>query len=207
MRHIHLSLTFCFLVTSCATHSPRAFANFQYSAADLQAEAPTSKIKSKSYLSLDVPFKVFDRLRTEVEETYHVKLKHRGEAHITVITPPEIKALKSKVSFEEIQEIASSLEMHKVPYKLVCIGKGTLKGQSSSTFYVVVDSERLFQIRKAVEDVFTKRGGLKKDFNSDLFYPHITLGFTEKDLHFEDGVIKDASTCIHALHPHEAKDN
>ena len=37
---------------------------------------------------------------------------------------------------------------------------------------------------------------IREKYHLTDFYPHITLGFTKRDLHFEDGVRKDKSTCV-----------
>jgi hypothetical protein len=88
-------------------------------------------------------------------------------------------------------------------FRPLCVGKGSakIKDQEHSTYFVVVDSENLFKIRKAVQDLYVSHGGKATDFNPDLFYPHVTLGYTERDLHYEDGVMKDATACIFALEP------
>lgn len=42
-----------------------------------------------SYLAMNLPFEPIEALRKELERRESVSLAHRGEAHITVITPPE----------------------------------------------------------------------------------------------------------------------
>ena len=82
---------------------------------------------------------------------------------------------------------------------MLCVGKGT--SQTKSTYFVVVQSEDLFKIRKAIEILYKKKGGTDSGFKDEEYHPHVTLGFTEKDLHAQDGVMKDASSCLFAVHP------
>jgi len=124
-----------------------------------------------------------------------LSLKNRGEAHITVITPIEYyDVLKSKISMEEINTIALQASIQDSEFKIEYIGEG--KKDKDSTFYLVVSSPQLVAIRKLIQEQFESRGGEKNTFKAEHFYPHITLGFTTRDLHESDGVIKDSRSCI-----------
>lgn len=211
MRAFHLVIISLSL-TACASKSPYALSSLPYSNEDLKPKATRGiasvshdKSKPKSYLSLDLPYAAFEKLRLEVEKNQHVTLQHRGEAHITVVNPVEFTKLKKKISMNEISALAERMELTKAPYHLLCVGKGAVK--DDSTYYAVVESDRLFQIRKAIHMLYTSKGGKAEDFSPEQYHPHVTLGFTKKDLHFEDGVIKDASSCIYSLRPEEQKKN
>lgn len=202
MRTFHLALISLSL-TACATSSPYRLESMTYSAADLKpspqrglASTGTSS-SEKAYLSIDLPYTAFEKIRKDLESSLGKSLQHRGEAHITVITPPEMKILRKKISGKEIQALAERMDLQKSAYQLLCVGKGQSK--EDATYYAVIESDRLFQIRKAVHLLYTSKGGKAGDFNPDQFYPHVTLGFTKKDLHLEDGIIKDASSCIYSL--------
>jgi 2'-5' RNA ligase len=203
----------CFSLISCASHPPAgSIEEITYSpkeiasspARDLSHERP----ETKSYLSIDLPHPAFEKIRREVEQNQKVTLKNRGESHITVITPPEYKKIQQKVTMKEIYQLAKNIKLMESPYRPLCIGRGQIKDSPDEgvTFYVVVDSERLFELRQNVLSLYLSRGGTPGDFSPENFYPHITLGFTKRDLHFEDGVIKDASTCIYSLRPEEVRD-
>jgi hypothetical protein len=60
----------------------------------------------------------------------------------------------------------------------LCINSGSaeIKGRVESTYFVVVSAPKIDQIRRK--------------YGFTTYFPHVTLGFTERDLHFEDGVIK-----------------
>lgn len=208
-RTFHLALI-CLSLTACATSSPYKLASLGYSKEELQPKATrgiasVESKKEKSYLSLDLPFTPFEKMRHEVEKNQNLQLQHRGEAHITVISPVEFAKLKKKVSMKEINALADQMELSKSPYHLLCVGKGVVK--EDATYFAVLESDRLFQIRKAVHVLYTTKGGKADDFNPEQYYPHVTLGFTKKDLHLEDGVIKDASSCIYSLRPSESVKN
>ncbi len=208
-RTFHLALI-CLSLTACATSSPYKLSSLSYSEEELKPKATrgiasVEHKKEKSYLSLDLPYAAFEKMRVDVEKNQNVQLQHRGEAHITVISPVEFTKLKKKISMKEINALAEHMDMNKSSYHLLCVGKGAVN--EDATYYAVVESDRLFQIRKAVHVLYTQKGGKAEDFNPDLYYPHVTLGFTKKDLHLEDGVIKDASSCIYSLRPSESAKN
>lgn len=160
-----------------------------------------------SYLSMNLPYEPFQQIREQLEQMLGKKLTNRDEAHITVITPPEYDVLKSKINIQEINQIAMEMHLQKSKYKPLCIGQGELKlnNQFEQTYYVVVASEALFAIRQKIEDIYVLRGGQKNNFRAEVYYPHVTLGFTLRDLHYEDGVIKDATSCRFEMKDPDAK--
>lgn len=162
---------------------------------------PNIALAGKSYLSFKLPYLPFEKIRVELEKSKNLNLKHRGEAHITVVTPPEVKALANKMTLQEIKELAHQHKLQESPYKLICVGRGVHKQnpEVGETYYVVVESERLFEIRRKIQAVYISKGGDLKSFNPEIFYPHVTLGFKKRDLHLEDGVLKNSSTCIYSL--------
>jgi 2'-5' RNA ligase len=152
-----------------------------------------------SYLTMNVSFGEIKTIFDTVKKTYKLPLKNREEAHITVITPPEYdKVLKSLVTIQEITKIAKAMKIQESRFNTICLGKGeaNLKGKKAHTFYVVVESAALLKIRNKIQQLYVKRGGDKSKFLVDKFYPHITVGFTPRDLHESDGVIKDKKSCI-----------
>jgi 2'-5' RNA ligase len=162
------------------------------------------------WLAQPVEFSKINNLRLELEQISSLNLKTRGEAHITVITPPEFSKLKSKLSMEEINTIALKSNIEKPDWKPLCVAQASLKEKAtdkliSQTFYVVVESEQLTSIRQNIQKEFEKKGGIAQDFDAIHFYPHITIGFTERDLHEHDGVIKDTRHCVYELQTEAGK--
>lgn len=148
----------------------------------------------KSYVSLDLEYTEYQKTLNRLDAFLGTPLVNRGEAHITVITPPEFSKLTSKVSAEVIhQEWA---EWKTKSFNKICLGEGSLKEKNKvlKTYYVVVEASELLAFREYLKNKYAV-----DDFQASVFYPHITLGFTEKDLHFEQGVIKNQKSCPQKL--------
>ena len=156
-----------------------------------------------SYLAMNVEFREAHQYLPAIEKDFGVTLKHRGEAHITVITPPEYwEGLRKHLTMGEIEAIAQKLNIQTSDYVPRCVGVGAIseKGKTLKTFYVVVESKSLLEIREAVRKAYEikaqKAGDLAPSkFMPKAFYPHLTIGFTERDLHESDGIIKDEKSC------------
>jgi len=126
------------------------------------------------------------------------QLANRGEAHITVITPVEYSDVLSKnVSIHEINEIARKSDTQGSRFEIICVGRGNaiLNNRTEEAYFVVVRSKDLLSIREKVQNLFVSKGGNATHFVPNHFYSHITLGFTKRDLHEGDGVIKDINAC------------
>lgn len=148
-----------------------------------------------SYLSMEVNYAPVKELFKAVVQAERKQLKNRGEAHITVVTPVEFfEVLKNKITIKEINEIALKNEIQKSSFKVVCLGKGSLK--YDDTYFIVVKSSDLFEIRRKIQKLYESRGGKVGAFEAQHFFPHITLGFTSRDLHEADGVVKNEKACI-----------
>lgn len=155
---------------------------------------------SKKWLGKDLPFSPYADQRMRIENLYKIKLQHRGEAHITLLTPPEYQSLRTLLSEAEIDKVAASHQLDRAPYKEVCVG--TFKLKDMSTWFIVVESEELMNFRKAIAKlVEQKEPEIKKRplFEALNWQPHITLGYTHRDLHYQDGAIKDGRACVEKL--------
>lgn len=152
------------------------------------------------YLAQNISYLEIQNIKEKLETKIGKKLKNRGEAHITVITPPEYEILKEKLSITAIDEIASISKMQEYPFEALCVGKGQLvNDETKETYFVVVKSKALIELRKKVKETYMLAGGKSSDFDAEVFYPHITIGFTERDLHLQDGVVKNSSSCYMQL--------
>ncbi|MES2803890.1 MAG: hypothetical protein V4654_15465 [Bdellovibrionota bacterium] len=145
---------------------------------------------TKSYVSLDLEYPEYQQTLNKLDAFLSTSLVNRGEAHITVITPPEFKTLTAKISAETIHQEWE--EWKTKNFKKVCLGEGSLKEKNLvfKTYYIVVEASELLAFREHLKNKYAV-----ENFKASVFYPHITLGFTEKDLHFEQGVIKDRKSC------------
>lgn len=147
------------------------------------------------YFSLDLAYTPVANVRQALEAQLCEQLLNRGEAHITVFTPQEFAELSKKVSGKEILDLATQLSVQIQP---LCVGQGELviNGKTEKTYFIVVQSSELVELRRQVADLYWTRGGRSQQFAPDHYYPHITLGFTKRDLHQQDGVIKDIKSCF-----------
>ncbi|WP_413291484.1 2'-5' RNA ligase family protein [Bdellovibrio sp. HCB337] len=160
----------------------------------------TEEKPMKAYLAMNLPYPPYQALVGQLEKSEGVTLTTRGEAHITVVTPIEYdKVLKKHISIAEIHKIAEEAKIQESSFTPVCIGRGQkeLNGKLEKTYYVVIESPALIELRGRIEEVYVKNGGKAQDFVPEKFLPHVTLGFTSRDLHFEDGVVKNRSSCAY----------
>jgi hypothetical protein len=197
--HRYLPTLIILFFPGCSHHGAISFDSSPITVKrSIEHTMPTS---GKAYLEVKLSYTPFAELRKEVEREEGVNLKNRGEAHITVVTPPEYKKMQNRISMQEINQIAKNLQMEEAPIKLICIGKGQkLEGpQLESTYYVVIQADRLFEVRRKIAQTYQMKGGLAAEFDPEYYFPHVTLGFTLRDLHLEDGIIKNEHSCVYKI--------
>lgn len=198
MKHVLLILFFL------TPHFLQASAQFQWSE-DKELHNKVSFIKHEeeskpfgAYLIMNINYSPVKKLFSVLDKSLGNgldKKNARTEAHITVVTPPEYdQTLKGLVTIQEIHQLAESMKIQEFTFTPVCIGKAQFK--KMSTYYLVVYSRKLLVLRKKIYDLFKKRGGNTSLFDPNLFYPHITIGYTDKDLHMgPHGVKKGINSC------------
>lgn len=205
--NILASLSFSLLalsLTDCSTGpKPRLDLNYSSKIHQIEKFIPhQGPGPMQNYLAQNLNEKAIVATRIELENRLGRKLLHRGEAHLTVVTPVEFdQVLSSKLKMNEIEALAQKMKIQENKVKPVCLGRGslTIEGQEHNTYYMVIESDATFKLRQAVQALFVQKGGKADQFNPDHFYPHITIGYTKRDLHYEDGVIKDERSCIFSL--------
>ena len=151
-----------------------------------------------SYLTMNLPYNSFKPTFITLNKMVHGDLITRGEAHVTVITPIEyFDVLKKHLTIDDINEIAKNLKIQKSKMNFICLGRGQkeINNQIESTYFIVVESENLLEIRRAVHKAYISKGGNATDFNPNHYFPHVTIGFSQRDLHENDGVFKDKRSC------------
>lgn len=165
-------------------------------------EVPTS---FKNALAMDIPYQPILALRQIISQKINRPLdfyrgwEFEGEAHITVVTPPEyVFHLRDYIKLSEINEIAEKnlIQSSEIRYLGIGSGRKIVDGKEEETFFVIVESNRLLEIRKQIEALYIKRGGNSDFFKADAFHPHITIGYTLKDFHLSDGIIKDEKNSL-----------
>lgn len=156
-----------------------------------------------NYLAMNLAFKPMEDLFKQLQQSEKKPLTNRGEAHITVVTPVEYwnKLRPRGVSMAEVNKIAETMNIQKSKFEIVCLGKGTalVNEKTEETFFVVVQSEDLINIRKEIQKLLISKGGSSSEFGPMNYYPHITLGFTKRDLHESDGVLKGRNSCVSGI--------
>ncbi|KAI8991614.1 hypothetical protein BDF20DRAFT_811590 [Mycotypha africana] len=89
-----------------------------------------------------------------------VPLLTRGEAHITVISPPEFALLDTiGISIEEINHIALKLNIQSSKVKLVCLGKEDVivGGLRQVVYQLIAESSDLVEIRRKIFQLYVTK--------------------------------------------------
>ncbi|RUS30262.1 hypothetical protein BC938DRAFT_479639 [Jimgerdemannia flammicorona] len=123
----------------------------------------------------------------------------RGESHITVITPPEFDGALhlANVTIDEINAIALKNHIQAAQFKIVCLGQEhiLLDKEEYRVFSVLIDAPDLRKIREDVFRLFASKGGNTGLFDPHAFWPHITVGFNQRDLFIQDNIYKGYNAC------------
>jgi hypothetical protein len=155
-------------------------------------------------LAMNLPYRPVQELRVIVEGItgrpliFFKGFDPLGEAHVTTLSPVELIVLRQKLSMNEIEEIARAHNIQSSDLQYLGFGsaKKELDGRDEETFFLIVESQNLRRIRQAIYDEFARRSDDPSLAVPPDFYPHITIGYTKRDLHISDGVIKNQ---IHSL--------
>lgn len=152
-----------------------------------------------NWIGQNLQFVPFDKLRLQLEKHLGRQLQNRGEAHVTLLTPPEFETLQRCFSMEELESFLDRKSIQDSAYVPECIGKGSLGAPPfrQETYFVVVSSIALAGLRKKLEIAAAAKGC--RGFKAAPYYPHVTLGFDQRDLHEADGVLKDQRACAYPI--------
>lgn len=141
------------------------------------------------YITLDLEYsevkRAFDQLNDEVGN-----LKNRGEAHITILTPPEYQYFFANqgISINTLSQVVEeSFSAHNIYFEVLGVGSGHI--EKLSTYFLIVESPELILLREKLGELLPNK--LRIEFLNTGFYPHITLGFNKRDLHISQGIRKD----------------
>ena len=161
---------------------------------------PDFKLEA-DWVGIPMPYAPVEKIREELEKRIGKKLHHRGEAHITVITPPEFRILSQTLKMNWIEKIVAKEGSMKAPIKVLCLKKITavLGNKTEESWFISVESAELREFRSQVWRRFVANGGIPGDFAWKRWAPHITVGFTSRDLHDEDRISKDKADCTYEL--------
>ncbi|CAM0139340.1 unnamed protein product [Umbelopsis sp. WA50703] len=111
---------------------------------------------------------IFDKLSES-----HDSLQSRGEAHITVISPPEFSVLAAaNVTIDDINKIAVDYEIQASNFEVICLGRA--KVEDNTVYQIIVYSDDLVRIRTRIFQLYWNNGG-----NPALFDPKKTASTKE----------------------------
>jgi len=145
-------------------------------------------------LALNIPYSEVLKARSLIESAIKKDLSFfkgwvmTGEAHVTVITPPEFDVLKKYITISQINQIARKNYIQKSDLQV--LGIGSAKKKKNEVFFIIVNSESLRKIRYQIYEIYKNKSNNEGNFDPYWYFPHITIGFTKNDLHESDGVIK-----------------
>jgi 2'-5' RNA ligase len=151
----------------------------------------------EKYLAVNLSFSYFDQLRQQIEKALGgTPLLHRGEAHLTVLTPPEYNEHFS--AFWGIEEISARLGERLQKTAITSLGLGSFVHPASkdSVFFIVAEAPEVFLIRRELAQALSAKNP-QHQFQAANFEPHITVGFSLRDFFSQDGAVKT----IRALDP------
>ena len=168
-------------------------------------KAYTDMYKSVGALVKEVDFAAVNEVKRQLEKIYDIKLEDRGEAHITIITPPEFDG-STDPQGHGLHDAFTSDEIHKKYgewsvfsfFDIVCVGERK-SSDGRRVFYLVVDSLDLDALRGNLQKDYEKKmkdQGRPAVFKADRYWSHITIGFVGGDIH---GVSKGDETCVDDL--------
>ncbi len=156
-----------------------------------------------NWLMENIPYEPAKKLTADLEKFLGQKLQNRGEAHITVITPPEYsKILQKGIQMEAIDALAKAMDIQTAEFSVTCLGRSQVmvEDKMEQTYYIVLESPDLLKIRTAIYHRYVMQGGEPSHFDPHHWYGHITLGFTVKDFHEgPHGVKKGWNSCFAEL--------
>lgn len=150
----------------------------------------TEIYKKQGVLVYNVDFGPVNELKKSIEDNFEIKLKDRGEAHITVLTPPEYKKISAYLNAEEIH-LRFKDEIQRIQFTVKCLGQ--LREKRNTVYYIVVESSGLLDLRTKIFEMAKENAqNASIDFDPVKFYPHITVGFIDGDIHDRP---KNMSSC------------
>ncbi|MBL7543855.1 MAG: hypothetical protein JNL11_08560 [Bdellovibrionaceae bacterium] len=164
-----------------------------------------SFVPRSNSLAMNILYSPIIKLRHDIQKILSLKnpLKfltawnNNGEAHVTVITPPEAEKLLAEnerhLSQVRMDEIAKLNAIQTSDLKIIGLGSGKIfVGDCYEyTFFLIVESKNLIEIRRKIFKEFVAGGGKSSEFDPNHFFPHITIGYTHRDIHESDGLFKD----------------
>ncbi|KAI9469042.1 MAG: hypothetical protein EXX96DRAFT_590237 [Benjaminiella poitrasii] len=128
---------------------------------------------NSSWLGITFDFQYVKPIFDLVNSTEEKPLLNRGEAHATVISPPEFAVLaKADITVDQMNEVAISHAIQSSKVDIVCLGKEdvVIQGQQRIVYQIIIKSKDLIKIRKRLFQLYVEKGG-----NTSLFDPNVLV--------------------------------
>lgn len=159
-----------------------------------------------SALAMNISYKPIKDVRSEIEKLIYggqalrflTDWEPNGEAHITTITPVEYQQCMwsrsrglNVLDIETINTLARKMNIQSSDLSIEGLGVARKKFENrdstvDQTHFLIVRSQRLQEIRNEIYRRYLANGGVKDCWSPEIFFPHITIGYTYKDIHFPD---------------------
>jgi len=138
---------------------------------------------------MDVSFEAISKLRESIDKEIGSTLSHRGEAHITLLTPPDMNVLKNspnQITIDQIHKEFSSY-IQDIEFEVDCLGYSS--EAAKEVYYVVIKENKAFyNIRRKIKEM----SGGNANFDPYDYDPHITVGYINGDVYSQG---KRADSC------------
>jgi 2'-5' RNA ligase len=144
----------------------------------------SQKVHSLPFVAMNLNLAPIERLRSEISRDRGLNLQGYAEAHLTLITPPEIARDFPPGSIEILQNAAFTRGIQDLTFRV--LGLGRAASGARQTFFLVVESPAIRAFRERLFGDFS----IARVTPAYRYDPHITVGFTDQDLHSQDGVQK-----------------
>lgn len=156
----------------------------------------------KAALAMNISYQPILSLRRQIQESLYqgrplkflTAWEKAGEAHVTTIGPVEYQECMWStkrnlriIHMKEINRLAYMMGIQSSDLKVEGMGVAVKKFRKPEySHFVLVTSKNLLRIRNAVYKFFLSRGGDPSCWHPSRFFPHITVGYTHKDIHWPD---------------------
>lgn len=139
-----------------------------------------------------------DELRRAIEKRTQLTLQAPEGSSLAILDAFETKAvLASGFSRDELHRMALEFDIQGYDFEPVCVGRGSIGTgeEGRSVYFMVVRSPAVQEFRGRLRETLINRDPGGAALLREPYEPHVTLGYTHRDLTHEDGVKKDETSC------------
>ncbi|KAJ9530140.1 hypothetical protein QJQ45_023423 [Haematococcus lacustris] len=155
-----------------------------------------------SWLGFQLSWALYEPIFAQLNSTAGVApLVNRGDVYITTISTAEYAVLSSlsSITIQDINAIAMASDIQASSFVPHCVARFrkslVTPAVVDEAYNVPASSADLVAIRQRVSDLYQMLGGEPGMFNPTSFLPHITLGFSRRNMGDADGVFKGENAC------------